>query len=269
VARPLPNNLLVDLTQHKRLLLCVDYDGAIAATAANPDDAKPIDGARSVIRALSRHRADVVIVIVTGRDAQTTRRMLGVFNGLYFVGLHGMELLDPDDRRELLAEVKHCLPALRTVRDWLKKEARDSDGFIVEDKEFSLALHYRNVDPQVARDLCRQLEYFATRMMARLRIIQGDMVMEVIPSNTGGKGFAINHLLAQLKDKTLMPVYFGNDPSDEEAFFVVRRAGGATILVGEDRETHAEYRVDDPEDAIEALAILAEALDTQNMASTR
>jgi trehalose-phosphatase len=262
VARPLSRNLLADLTSHKRLLLCLDYDGTIAPTTANPGDAKPLNGATRAIRALSGHPDDVVIAIVSGRDANTTRRMLGIYAGLYFVGLHGIELLDYDDRRELLVQVKHCLPALHTVRDWLKKEARESDGFTIEDKEFSIALHYRNAKGDLARDICRQLDYLVAHMIRGLRVSYGDMVAEVIPSNTGGKGFAINHLLARFQDKSLMPVYFGSDPSDEEAFFVVRRAGGATILVGAERDTHAEYRVDGPDAVIEALAALVESLES-------
>jgi trehalose 6-phosphate phosphatase len=268
MARPLPRNLLVDLVQNKRLLLCLDFDGALAATTSNPDDAKPIEGAVRAIRGLVGHRDDAVIAIVSGRDANTTRRMLGIFNGLYFVGLHGIELVDPDDHRELLVQVTHCLPALHTVRDWLRKEAPATDGFIVEDKEFSLALHYRNANSEVARDICRQLEYFVTRMVRGLRVMHGNMVAEVMPSNTGGIGFAIDHLLVRLKDKTLLPVYFGDDPSDEEAFFAVRRAGGATILVGAERNTHAEFLADGPAGVVEALATLAAALEPPATAAT-
>jgi len=261
VARPLPHNLLADLTQRKRLLLCLDFDGAIAATTAHPEDAAPVEGAARAIRKLLEHRDDIVLAMISGRDANTTRRMLGIFKGIHFIGLHGIELLDEEDHRELLVQVSHCLPALHTVRDWLTKEARAADGFMVEDKEFSVALHYRNAKPEIARDICRQLEYFVVHMIRGLRVSYGDMVVEVIPSNAGGIGFAISHLLARLNDKTLMPVYFGDDPSDEEAFFVVRRAGGATILVGPDRDTHAEYRVDAPEDVAAALATLADALE--------
>jgi trehalose-phosphatase len=261
VARPLPRNLLVDLTAYKRLLLCVDYDGTIAPITVTPDDAKPLEGATRAIRALSAHPEDVVLAIVSGREARTTRRMLGISHALYFIGLHGIEILDEDDHRELLVQVKHCLPAMHTVRDWLKKEAREADGFIIEDKEFSIALHYRNAKPELARDICRQLDYFVAHMIRGLRISHGDMVEEVIPSNAGGKGFALDHLLARLKDKSLMPIFFGSDPSDEEAFFAVRRAGGATILVGPDRDTHAEYFVDGPAGVIDALNILADSLD--------
>ena len=261
MARPLPRNLLVDLTTHKRLLLCLDYDGIIAPTAANPGAAKPLEGATRALRTLIAHPEDVVIAIVSGREARTMRRMLGIFNRLYFIGLHGIEILDDDDHRELLVQVKHCLPAMHTVRDWLKKEARESDGFLIEDKELSVALHYRNAKPEIARDICRQLDYFVAHMIRGLRISHGDMVEEVIPSNAGGKGFALDHLLARLKDKSLMPVFFGSDPSDEEAFFAVRRAGGATILVGPDRDTHAEYQVDGPAAIIDVLNVLAESLE--------
>ena len=188
MARPLPKNLLVELIQHKRLLLCLDYDGALAETTPNPDDAKPLSGAGDAIRILSHHPKDVVLVIVSGRDAHTTRRMLGIFNGLYFVGLHGIEVLDPLDQRELLIPVEHCLPALDTVRQWLKKEAREAEGFTLEDKELSIALHYRNVNDHRARDLCRQLEYFVTQMVRGLRVTYGDMVAEVVPKQHRGQG---------------------------------------------------------------------------------
>jgi trehalose 6-phosphate phosphatase len=258
---PLPKNLLLELIQSKRLLLCLDYDGTVAATAPNPLDARPLEGARDAIGTITRHPDDVVLVIASGRDAQTTRRMLGIFNGLYFVGLHGIELLDPYDRKHVLVSVKHCAPALQSVGLWLRKEARASDGFIVEDKELSIALHYRNATPFNARDMCRQLEYFVGQMVKGLRVTYGDMVAEVIPSNTGGNGFAINHLLTELKDKSPIPVYFGNDPSDEESFFAIRRLAGVTVLVGEDRDTRAEYRAENPAQVIEALTLLAATLE--------
>ena len=156
MARPLPRNLLVEVLEHKRLLLCLDFDGALTMTTANPDDAQPLEGASRAIRTLSSYPADVVVAIVSGRDANTARRMLGIFQGLYFVGLHGIEVVDPDDHRDLLVQVQHCLPALHTVRDWLRKEAPTAEGFIVEDKEFSLALHYRNANSEAARDICRR-----------------------------------------------------------------------------------------------------------------
>lgn len=260
MARPLPKNFLSDLVQRKRLLLCLDFDGVIAPTVDEPASAKPVQGAREVIGALTRLRDDVIVAIASGRSVPTVRRMLGIFSGLYFIGLHGIEIADPYDRLERLVQIEHCLPALQTVRDWLRKQARDGDGFMLEDKEFALALHYRNVDPEVARDLARQLEYFVAHMIHGLRVLHGDMVIEVLPSNAGGKGFAINHLLGQLKDRTLVPVFFGNDLSDEEAFFAVRRAAGVTILVGDDRETHAEFRLDAPEDVLGALTSLCASL---------
>jgi trehalose-phosphatase len=256
--KPLPKTLLADLLRYHRLLLCLDYDGTLATTTRDPGDAEPLPGARDVIGALSRHPNDVVVAIVSGRDAQTARRMLGLYNHIYYVGLHGIELLDPSDRRHLLTPVRHCLDALDKVRQWLARSARPSEGFVVEDKELSIALHYRNAHPYAARDMCRDLEYFVTHLVKGLRVSYGDMAAEVIPSNTAGKGFAVAHILGELRDPHLAPVYFGNDPSDEEAFFAVRREHGTTILVGPERDTRAEYRADSPADVVEALSILAD-----------
>lgn len=259
--KPLSKTLLVDLLRYHRLLLCLDYDGTLATTTRDPGDAEPVPGAREVIGVLSRHPDDVIIAIVSGRDAQTARRMLGLYNHLYYVGLHGIELLDRNDRRHLLTPVRHCLEALDKVRQWLARSAKPGDGFVVEDKELSIALHYRNAHPYMARDMCRDLEYFVNHLVRGLRVSYGDMAAEVMPSNAAGKGFAIAHILGDLRDPRLMPVYFGNDPSDEEAFFAVRREHGTTVLVGAERETRAEYRADSPADVIEALSVLADELE--------
>ena len=258
--KPLPKTLLVDLLRYHRLLLCLDYDGTLAATTRDPEDAQPIPGAREAVGELSRHPDDVVIAIVSGRDAQTARRMLGLYNRLYYVGLHGIELLDRNDRRHLLTPVRHCVEALDKVRQWLAKSAKAADGFVVEDKELSLALHYRNAHPYVARDMCRDLEYFVTHLVRGLRVTYGDMAAEVMPGNAAGKGFAVNHILGELRDPHITPVYVGNDPSDEEAFFAVRREHGTTVLVGAERETHAEYRAESPDEVVEALSLLADEL---------
>jgi len=260
VPKLLSKTLLVDLIPRNRLLLCLDYDGTLAETTLNPKDAKPLSGTRDAVQTLSFYPDDVVIAVLSGRDAQTTRRMLGIFSGLYYVGLHGIELLDRNNRTHMLTPVKHCLPALHSVRDWLIKEARESEGFMVEDKDLSVSMHYRNAQPAAAQDMVRQLEYYVNYVVKGLRITHGDMVAEVIPSNTAGKGFAISHIRADQKDPKLMPVYFGSDPSDEEAFFAVRREHGVTVMVGAERNTHAEYRAESPADVIAALSLLANML---------
>lgn len=256
-----PPTLLIDTLRRNRLLLCLDYDGTISETARNPDEAVPIEGVRDAIAILSRHPEDVLVGIASGRDAAVTRRIVGLYRGVFYIGLHGIELLDPAENRHILTPVKHCVAALQKVREFLSTPARPNEGFVVEDKGISLALHFRLAHPNRAREICRRLEHFVRTQTRGLRVAYGDMVAEIIPSNTAGKGFAITQILESVGDPLLKPVYFGNNPTDEEAFYAVRREDGITVLVGEERETRAEYRLDSPAEVVQVLCGLAQVLE--------
>ncbi len=157
------------------------------------------------------------------------------------------------------------------VAERLRRELAGIDGVLVEDKRFAVAVHYRLVD---VRDLPR-VEAAVDRAAAdpaepeapedtggRLRKTLGKKVWELRPDVDWDKGKALLWLLGRLgldRRPDAVPIFLGDDVTDEDAFAAVASRGGIGILVAEEpRATAAAYRLRDPAEALEWLARLAE-----------
>lgn len=223
------------LTLGKRPLLVIcDYDGTLAPIVPRPEEAWPEPGAQEALLALTtqgRHRA----AIVTGRLAGQVQAFLNI-PALPVIGLHGMEWPGEelaDANPEALSLITAQLPAVLGLR--------------LEDKGWTLAVHYREVPGE------RQAE--VEQALARVALppgweaIAGKKVREFRPGGFG-KGRAVERLARQ--DPAHLPVFLGDDVTDEEGFERLRGLGGVTVKVGEG-ETKAEYRVDRPAEVVALL----------------
>jgi trehalose 6-phosphate phosphatase len=92
-----------------------------------------------------------------------------------------------------------------------------------------------------------------------LQILRGKMIDELLPRGIGGKGSAIRALLREVADPKSVPVYFGDDTTDEDAFRQIRD-DGIGVLVGSPRPSWARYRVANPAEVRRQLAELAQEL---------
>ena len=257
--RPLPAGLLVERAAGRHLLVCLDYDGTLSEITPAIDQAYPVGGAREVIGRLAAQRARCEVAIVSGRDIDVLVALLGISSGLRFAGSHGLELMEPDGQRRLAPDLVQALPALDQVRRWLADKVPPGRGFVIEQKKWSVALHYRLVPPPLAEALCTELRAEIASLAPPLRLSEGKMVLEALPAGAS-KGQAVRALLAQARDQPL-PIYCGDDLTDEEAFKVLREQG-ITVLVGSpQRPSWAHYRVADPGELVVRLAELAQALE--------
>jgi trehalose 6-phosphate phosphatase len=178
----------------------LDFDGTLAEIVSHPDLATPVDGAREVLAALAaRFR---VVGIVTGRRSEEVAERLDVPH-LRFVGLYGLE--------------GGAVPELATAAVPLaERAAADVPGAWVEDKGASIAVHYREArNPVGARaDLLVALTPVATE--SGLELIEGKMVLELVPPDRPLKGGAIVRLAGELALEGVL--YAGDDHADLEAF---------------------------------------------------
>ena len=259
VPRPLPRTLLPDLVRRNKLLLCLDYDGTLSEITGRPADARPVLFARRVLAALATHHERIVVAIISGRDIDTLRRQLEIDRGLVLVGNHGLEYVDRDGHRHLVAGIENFQPNLEMVRDWMSKEIPRRSGFVIEDKRLTIALHYRNANPPAATAIRASLRKFLDRECPNLRILAGNKVDEVIPRDIGGKGSAVRRLLDSKLERDRVAVYIGDDVTDEDAFFALRDEG-VTVRVGALQRSWARYRVNGPSDVVAALGDLVAAL---------
>jgi trehalose 6-phosphate phosphatase len=247
-AAPLGDAALAPLASARPLLLLFDVDGTLAPIAPRPQDAAVPDAAR---RALARLAAlpDVSVALVTGRSADDGARLVGV-PGLWVIGNHGAETVDPDGTRHTDPAARAHAPSLARAADALAPLVAAVPGALLEDKRFSLSVHYR-----LAPDAEPALREAATHVAVEqgLRLAEGKAVLELrIPAEVdkGTAAVALARRLGGTGDGAAV-LFAGDDRTDEDAF---RRLAGAfprpvTIRVGAaEVETHAAWRVEAPAD---------------------
>lgn len=241
------------------VLLCLDFDGTLSEIVSHPADAQPVEGVGEVLAALTKNPDRIKVAVVTGREIIEVRKMLGVESGILFSGTHGLEIAGQDGVRRVSPGVKRAEADLEKARKWMKANIATSDGFVIEDKQHAISMHYRMAAPPIAAEKRLALRSFVEAETTSVRIIHGKMVDELLPIGVGGKGLAIRALLEELGQPTLTPIYFGDDTTDEDAFYELRD-DGIGVLVGPERPSWARYRVDNPHHVTRLLAELAQAL---------
>jgi len=186
----------------------LDFDGTLAEIVARPEHARPVDGARDALVELAeRYRT---VAIVTGRRSEEVAALLDVPHVTY-VGLYGLE----DGANELVTAI---VPSVQAA-------AAEIPQAWVEDKGVSVAVHYRQApDPLSARAaLLVALQPVATE--AGLELIEGKMVLELVPPDRPLKGGAVERLAREHALQALL--YAGDDHADLDAFDALDRLIGS------------------------------------------
>jgi trehalose 6-phosphate phosphatase len=179
----------------------LDFDGTLSEIVARPELARPHPDVPAVLARLARTYA--LVAVVTGRPGAVAAGLLGV-SGVRVFGLYGLEG-EPRPR-----------PLPSGVRREAEEAAGGLEGVWVEDKEASLAVHFRgSPDPASAgRRLAAALDPVARRH--GLRVLPGKMVLELAPPETPGKGAVV---LREVRAGRLSAcLYAGDDRVDLEAF---------------------------------------------------
>jgi trehalose-phosphatase len=238
----------------RHLAVFLDYDGTLTPIVERPEDALLPDGARTAIERLA---ALVPVAIVSGRDLVDVRRLVGV-DGIAYAGSHGFDLVLPDGSSQQRGT--EFLPDLEAATGQLAERLAAIPAARVERKAFGVAVHVR----QVSDDLVPSVEAVVDDVAAaypRLRRTGGKKVFELRPNVEWDKGRALQSLLEELRTgSNLLPIYVGDDETDEDAFRVVRDRGLGIVVRGErdDRRTQARYALRDTDEARRFLELVTD-----------
>lgn len=232
--------------------LFLDVDGCLLDLAPSPDAVVVPGGLREGLESLQA-RLDGALALVSGR---TIAALDAIFAPSRFnaVGLHGVERRDAGGGSAALQA-----PAeLGGVRAAAARLASVYEGALVEDKGAAIALHWRRAPEAEAA-----LQAFATHSLQRLpgyRLQHGKQVVELYPGRPDGdsidKGGAIAGLLESAPFRGRVPVFAGDDLTDESGFELVNARGGISVLVGDRSPSAATRGLADP-DAVRAWLGLA------------
>ncbi len=197
-------------------LLLLDYDGTMVPFVERPERAAPDQELTRLLDRLSR-REDSEVVVISGRSRQTLEDWLRGLR-VSLIAEHGAWIRVQGGQWDLLEPAQNDWKT--EVREILVQYADRTPGAIVEEKSFSLALHYRRVDPDIIpiriREAKEDLLHIASQL--GLEVIEGNKVIEVrIPGINKGR--------AALRFITRMPWDFilaaGDDRTDEDMFAVL------------------------------------------------
>jgi trehalose 6-phosphate phosphatase len=238
-----------------------DFDGTLSEIVNDPDTARLADGAAEALTSLS---ASCPVAILSGRDLADVRDRIGL-PGLWYAGSHGFELTGPDGAHHENAEAAASVPVLSEAAAALADRLGDIPGVVVEHKRFGVAVHYRNAARDRVGEVAAAVR--STGQRTALRVTTGREVIELRPDVDWDKGKTLRWVLDYIRDNDgggpLLPIYLGDDITDEDAFDAVADDGIA-ILVRHgddgDRATAAHYALDNPDRVREFTERLAQRL---------
>jgi len=203
----------------------LDVDGTLLEHAARPD---AVAADPRILRLLARLHlgAHGALALISGRSVGALDALFAPLR-LPAAGQHGIERRDAQGRVHV-----HEFPAqaLRSAVARIGSFAANSDGLILEDKGQSVALHYR-LAPRLGESAHAAVTAAASTLGGAFEVLAGKMVVELKPSGRD-KGSAIEEFMREAPFAGRMPVFVGDDLTDEAGFAVVNRLGGHSIKVG-------------------------------------
>ena len=213
--------------------LFLDLDGTLAEFEPTPSAVAP-DPARTELLRRLRSALDGRMAVISGRTLDEIDRIVERVAACA-AGVHGLE------RRDIGGGVSRAdvHPELPAVEQAFRAFAAEHPGVLVESKRLSTALHWRQAPEHGAAALAAAQ---AEAERYGLKLQRGDRVAEVRTPGAD-KGSAVAAFMAEAPFEGAVPIFLGDDVTDEDAFALVEARGGIGVLVGPDRDSAASARL--------------------------
>lgn len=227
---PVPPSL-ASLLLDRRVALFLDFDGTLVDIAASPDAVTLPQRMSERLERLSR-RLGGALALVTGRSIENLQNFLGPL-AVHLAGSHGGDVRAPGD-----IALRNGEPVSLPVAEALSRFAL-ANSLLYEGKAHGAALHYR-ARPELESVACG----FAAELAKAHGLVTkaGKCVIELVWPGAD-KGGAVDLLAARAPFKGAVPVFIGDDVTDEDGFAACTRLGGFGIAVGERASAAARYHL--------------------------
>jgi trehalose 6-phosphate phosphatase len=215
----------------------LDLDGTLFDIADHPGLIRADADLIGLLKTLARS-AGGALALISGRPIADIDRLLDG-GGFCVAGQHGAE------RRDFSGTMHgHDVPriALEEARRRLRMVAARHAGLVLEDKGVNLALHFRSA-PELSAELQDAVRSLTADLGGEFEMQLGKMVVELRPTGKD-KGVAIAEFLDEAPFRGRLPVFVGDDLTDEHGFALINRVGGYSVKVGEGKSA-ARWRLPD------------------------
>lgn len=246
----------------RKVAAFLDYDGTLTPIVERPELAVISPEMQAAVAALTKL---CPVAIISGRALRDVEAKVGVTSAIY-AGSHGFDIDGPDERKIRNETGAAYIPSIQAAKTLLQDRLADVEGVIIEDKTYSVAVHYR----QVADHDVAMVEGVVDEAIARLpdlRKALGKKVFELRPDMEWHKGKALEWLLEalDLKGPDVVPLYIGDDVTDEDAFRELGPRGIGILVAEEPHPTHAPFYLRDTTDVGAFLKWLRELLEERKL----
>ena len=242
--------VILDAAGGRRLALFLDYDGTLTPIVERPEDAVLSAEMRAVLRRLAQRHT---VAVVSGRDLEDVRARVGI-DGIHYAGSHGFDIAGPKGSHQHEA-ARAAAARLAAAAHDIDRDTARLEGVQVERKRFAVAVHFRRAPQQ--RDAVERAVDGALARHAGLRKTGGKMIFELRPDVDWDKGRAVLWLIEELGLADAIPVYIGDDVTDEDAFRALAGRGLGVAVQETPQPTAAGYTLRDPDQVRALLAGLA------------
>lgn len=236
------------ITKASGLLVCCDFDGTLTPLVDHYQDAWLDASALATLRVLVA-RPHTKMVILSGRALADLKTRTPVA-GLIHVGNHGLEIMGPGFQL-FRTSPYHAWQRFNEVEEELKRGFQDLPGVVVENKKFSLSVHYRLAPPNRREEILGAVQQSAAALQPAFQICPGRDVWEIRPNVSWNKGKALAWIQNHLELHQGAVLCLGDDQTDEDVFAAFPQS--IPIQVGVPKNTHARYSLPGPESVLSFL----------------
>ena len=257
------------------LLLALDFDGTLSPIALRPDLSVLPPETKEVLGRLAAVPR-VEVAVVSGRGTEDLTSRVGL-DDIAYAANHGLEIRRSSSLwKHPVADKAEGL--MVKIEEALRPVVAEVPGALLEPKGMTLSVHYRRVkSPERVRHLRMLFQETVKQWLdsGEARLTTGKLVMELRPAVSWGKGHALavllGHTASELGPASFdaqgaytgstdgrLPLYLGDDSTDEDAFRAIVHLGIPVKIGTPDRSTAARYWLRSPDEVQRFLEQLAE-----------
>lgn len=238
--------LIEKFNKAKEIWLFLDYDGTLADFAPTPDHVLPDDELIQILENLAALSC-IRLTILSGRRLAHIEKLVPI-PGILLAGTYGIELRLPDGSYPQRLRFEDIRPLLNRLKPAWSRLIEGKEGYYLEDKGWTLALHASRAPDASACEVLNQARQKARDILSQADYLLkgGHKFLEAAPE-LANKHSAVKHLVSKYPFPGALLVYLGDDDKDEVAFEAVQELGGIAGAVGNsERASCADFRLSSP-----------------------
>lgn len=235
------------------VFLFLDYDGTLTPIVKKPEFAILSIRTKDILQNISR-LSKCRLCIVSGRSLKDIKKRVGM-RGICYVGNHGLEAECPNFRYTNPYAFK-CADIIDEIHKKLLIETKSIRGIVIENKGLTETVHYRMVHdkdlPKLRKIFRKTVDFYLSN--GRIRTSRNKKTLEILPNTDWNKGKVVLKILSYAALKgSILPIYIGDDRTDEDAFRALKKIGISAIVSEKPKKSSAQYYLEDVGDVIKFI----------------